>query len=423
MLVATIHSKNELYDQNIWNKADLLELRLDRLNMSTHDLKLWRKSHDKPILLTDPTSSKEDLIPWLELKPEWIDIPFHWGDDAVIHGSQYAKIVRSLHLESHDYSQLTPQQIFHEKASHVKYVFPEGTALDGLKALALQQQFSKSNITLFCQGNLAQGSRFLAPHWGGWEYTYVHHPLAKGQRSLEEAYPQRNSLYRYAIVGHSIDHSLSPAFHNQLFQEQQHPGTYIKLDIAPHEFEEAMTLIQQLKFHGLSITSPYKFNITSHLHQANQDSVNTVVLKKDNYVGYNTDGIGCMNILKSQPIKCLGIVGLGGTGIAIAKAAKQHQLKTILCNRSNDTTQDIASHLNNPWVKWENIDQLMACDMILVCLPRQVTVPKIIHNHPNFHTVNYQTNDSVDCFGKKLFYSQARLQNQLWVNHRQQTLN
>ena len=141
MLIATIHNKDELYAEAIRNKAELLELSLDQLNIHSTDLMLWKKSHNKPILLTNPKGKQSDLIPWLKLQPEWIDIPYHWGDEAIIYFSQHAKIVRSLHLDTNDTSKPTPHQLFHEKADHCKYVFPEGTALDGLKALALQQQF------------------------------------------------------------------------------------------------------------------------------------------------------------------------------------------------------------------------------------------------------------------------------------------
>ena len=182
-----------------------------------------------------------------------------------------------------------------------------------------------------------------------------------------------------------------------------------------------MTLIQQLNFHGLSITSPYKISITQYLHEKPQTPINTVVLIDQKYIGYNTDGIGCLEALKHQSIDCLGILGLGGTGTAIAKAAKQHKIKTLLCNRSPEKAKNLAKELHTRWVRWQDMNQLINCDILLVCLPKQVPSPNITQHHRHCYTVNYKTNDPVGCFGKQFFYAQAKLQNQLWINHSNRT--
>lgn len=415
MLIATLHKPSELTAYPIWGKADLLELRLDLLGMGIEALKSWKKTHSKPLLITHPHGSFDECKMWLELEPEWMDIPLTWSSDTIEYFCKFTNIVRSAHLNHTQDPNVILKQLLHPKASHFKCVVQGSSTLAGLQALELQKNLANQPFTVFAQGQLAQFTRALTPHWGGWEYTYVHEPITSGQYSTEEAYTRLGNKYRYALIGHQINHSLSPKFHNSSFQKQQHPGTYIKLDIPPNEFDEAIPIIKRLKFHGLSITSPYKLIISNHFDN-NKDPINTIVRAHHTYRSSNTDGAACIEILKSQSLKTLGIIGLGGTGVAIAKAAKQHDIKTVLCNRTDHKAQQAAIKLGTEWVCWDQISKIMSCDCLLLCLPRQVSPPKAIQFHPNCHTINYNLADSETSFGKQLFYAQARLQNNLWIN-------
>jgi len=97
------------------------------------------------------------------------------------------------------------------------------------------------------------------------------------------------------IVGHPLEHTLSPAMHNAAFQALGLDYVYVPLPVAPEEFHQVVEAIAKLGFVGFNVTMPYKEEILAHLDDVASyaqiaGAVNTVQRVGDRLVGYNTDG-------------------------------------------------------------------------------------------------------------------------------------
>ena len=103
---------------------------------------------------------------------------------------------------------------------------------------------------------------------------------------------------KFGIIGHPIEHSLSPVLHNYWFKKYQIDANYSIIDIEEIELPEVVNRIKQRDLHGINITLPYKQKIVPHLDILVNDaeitsSVNTIFLNEDQtVVGENTDVFG-----------------------------------------------------------------------------------------------------------------------------------
>jgi len=109
----------------------------------------------------------------------------------------------------------------------------------------------------------------------------------------------------FGILGHPVQHSRSPEFHNRYFPEEQIDARYLPLMC--EDVEELHRLAALLPFRGCSVTLPHKESIIRHLHTQDDDvraigSCNTVIMKGERWLGYNTDLYGF-----ELPLRKLGL--------------------------------------------------------------------------------------------------------------------
>jgi len=136
----------------------------------------------------------------------------------------------------------------------------------------------------------------------------------------------------YALLGHPVGHSLSPAMHNAAFKALGLAADYSLLDVEPGDVPRVVAKLHALGFGGLNITIPhkeaaYRFLAAQHaLSDSAQilKSVNTIVFQKDgSRVGHNTDAPGFLDALReafraTPRNKRILLLGCGGAGRAIA---------------------------------------------------------------------------------------------------------
>ena len=72
---------------------------------------------------------------------------------------------------------------------------------------------------------------------------------------------------------------------------------YERLDVQPNDLRKALDQLAQAGFIGLNLTIPHKVEVLDFLgdldHEASlMGAVNTLIWRKDHWVGYNTDGYG-----------------------------------------------------------------------------------------------------------------------------------
>ena len=135
---------------------------------------------------------------------------------------------------------------------------------------------------------------------------------------------------RYAVLGHPIGHSLSPAMHNAAFRALGWNATYEALDVSPEKLMSEIAALQKAGFAGLNLTIPLKEVAARNLPKLDESAqlmgaVNTVKFTPEGPEGYNTDGVGFLKAVEEAfgcPVsgKSLFVLGTGGAGRAVALA-------------------------------------------------------------------------------------------------------
>ncbi|MDX2110636.1 MAG: shikimate dehydrogenase [Verrucomicrobiota bacterium] len=139
-----------------------------------------------------------------------------------------------------------------------------------------------------------------------------------------------------AVLGHPIQHSLSPAMHNAALaamstgDAQFRSWKYFRFDIPPERLPEALPLFHAKGFLGLNLTIPHKVQavdlIAEVVPQARAlGAVNTLLATPRGWQGHNTDGYGIEQALQQElgaSLKDASVVMLGAGGAARAIAAQ-----------------------------------------------------------------------------------------------------
>ena len=131
---------------------------------------------------------------------------------------------------------------------------------------------------------------------------------------------------RFAVIGHPISHSMSPAMHNAVFRKLGLDCDYTLFDVAPTDLGASIKKMKEQGFGGVNVTIPHKVAVIEHLDILSDEAriigaVNTVKFG-DNLKGFNTDGIGALQALRANGADPAGkkivILGSGGAARAIS---------------------------------------------------------------------------------------------------------
>lgn len=127
------------------------------------------------------------------------------------------------------------------------------------------------------------------------------------------------------LVGHPIEHSLSPAMHNAVFRGLGLDCRYVVFDVRRGELERFIKSSKEKDIIGLNVTIPHKVEVIGYVDKLSREAeligaINTMKFNKK-VVGYNTDGIGCVRALNEAGVslkdKKVLILGAGGAARAI----------------------------------------------------------------------------------------------------------
>lgn len=137
----------------------------------------------------------------------------------------------------------------------------------------------------------------------------------------------------YAVLGHPVHHSLSPAMQNAAFQVTGRNATYVALDVPPERLGEALKGLHAAGLSGLNLTSPHKEAAWPFLHAATEEArlarvVNTLRREDTGWRGHSTDGLGFAAWLSSLGIALQGVrllvLGVGGAVRSIVPVLASH---------------------------------------------------------------------------------------------------
>ncbi len=148
-----------------------------------------------------------------------------------------------------------------------------------------------------------------------------------------------------AVIGHPVEHSLSPALHNAGFASLGVDWAYVAFDVAPGGAVAALAGMRALGIGGLSVTMPHKEDVAAAVDvldpaAAALRSVNTVVALRDGRLaGHSTDGDGFVASLGAEGVAIAGravcVLGAGGAARSIVEAlARNGAAQVVVVNRS-----------------------------------------------------------------------------------------
>ena len=132
-------------------------------------------------------------------------------------------------------------------------------------------------------------------------------------------------MLKLAVIGKDVSKSTSPQIHSFIAANSGLEISYEKISVPEEEFENKIDELLK-NYDGLNVTIPYKLSVIPHLKKIAGDAltfgaVNTVVTKT--LTGYNTDGMGFMQMLDSNKVEVEGesvlLLGAGGAGRSVAK--------------------------------------------------------------------------------------------------------
>ncbi len=115
-----------------------------------------------------------------------------------------------------------------------------------------------------------------------------------------------------ALLGHPVEHSLSPRMQNAAFAALGLDWEYEALDV-----EDVVAAVADLKargFAGANVTIPHKQAVVAALDQAEGEAVNTLVFRDGRVLGFNTD----KDILAGIEARTACVIGAGGAALALA---------------------------------------------------------------------------------------------------------
>lgn len=370
----------------------------------------------------------QDLEKLLELKPDYVDLEYTVSDEDLIRFKQYpVKII----LSYHDFES-TPDDLeglfanfkkrktdFYKIATHAK------STLDSLRMLNFTKKSSDHVIGL-CMGEYGIITRIL----NHWSYASIGEPIAKGQLSLKELV----ECYRFksindetalfGLIGDPVDKSPSNITHNNVFIFYNQNALYVKMRITSDELETFFKEIKLLNFKGLSVTMPLKEAVMPFLDAIDKKAssigaVNTIVLKYNQKIGFNTDCKGALAAIEEKICvkgKKVFFIGAGGSAKAIALGVTLKGADVTIFNR---TKKPNTKHLNEITSDY---------DLLINCTPDEMPIsPDIIKEKSvvmDIRSVPKWTNLLIEAkaknctliFGYDMFIHQAIGQFELWQN-------
>jgi 3-dehydroquinate dehydratase/shikimate dehydrogenase len=431
--------------------ADLVEIRLDRFEAAALD-KLSDLPRALPLIFTfrklahggacEMEEEKRLALfeKCLEAKPDYCDIETDTDlgfFETIKKKHPKIKIIGSFHnLNERPPLEETLAHMQKPHIEHYKLAVAAQSASEALRIMLFTQQHKR--LTCIGLGESGQITRILAPLFGN-EFCYAAldaEDAIFGQLTLEELV----ELYRfktldqkthaYALIGHPTSKSVGHLFHNKSFPKD---AVYVKIDLDVPELPLFFSLIRQLPFAGFSITMPLKELLGRFLTSVDPvaeqiGSVNTIIIEKEHWCGFNTDGVGALDALEShQKVKGKKVVvlGSGGSARAIAYEAIQRGAKVTVLSRTPEHREALAKDFGCEAAGLEELGNLsfdvlinsIPVDLIFDAkeLPPKATVMDIVYWEEETPLLKIAKERGCKTIGgMEMFEGQARLQQKIW---------
>jgi shikimate dehydrogenase len=182
------------------------------------------------------------------------------------------------------------------------------------------------------------------------------------------------------VLGHNIGYSLSPLLHAAADSASGRRMDYELFDVPPEHLDSFLRRVSRFPdLIGFNVTMPYKVEVARRLdamHEGARETgaVNTVALRGEHLIGYNTDRPAIAKVLQAElkdaelPFKgwTVVVLGAGGAARAIAWALLDLGIvdNLIVVARGADRLHSLANDVyfaysradatfsRHPWLDW-----------------------------------------------------------------------
>ncbi|GAC1415524.1 MAG: shikimate dehydrogenase [Actinomycetota bacterium] len=181
------------------------------------------------------------------------------------------------------------------------------------------------------------------------------------------------------IIGHPVDHSLSPLIHNAAFAATGLNWRYLAFDVQPGSLSDAITGLRALNVAGANVTMPHKQAVIELVDEITDDAraigaINTIARSEDDelrLVGYNTDGEGFLRFLSGtagvQPAgSTVLLLGAGGSARALSVALGHSGASVVVSARRHSQAQHVALLGRGTAVGWESRNEAAQSAHVIV---------------------------------------------------------
>lgn len=175
-------------------------------------------------------------------------------------------------------------------------------------------------------------------------------------------------MYKYGLIGKTLDYSFSKDFFTRLFAEKGIAATYTNFELP--EIGEIIPVLNDPHLRGLNITIPYKEAIIPFLDELSADAqvigaVNVVAFHDGRKIGHNTDAFGFHQSIKpflTNLHERALILGTGGASKAVAHVFRSIGVNVIYASRNPQKSNEFSYEAINEHM-------LRACRVVVNCTP------------------------------------------------------
>lgn len=160
----------------------------------------------------------------------------------------------------------------------------------------------------------------------------------------------------FGLIGHPVEHSMSPVLHHTLADILGHEIAYVPFDVK-RDLQSAVKGAFELNIQGMNVTVPYKQDVIAYLTDIDPlagkiGAVNTLVRCEEGYKGYNTDMPGLKRAMENDGVVIADgnfyLIGAGGVARAVLLMLLENGAKCIhILNRSVDKAGVLAEALTS----------------------------------------------------------------------------
>ncbi|MEN9647222.1 MAG: hypothetical protein RLY57_26 [Candidatus Parcubacteria bacterium] len=176
-------------------------------------------------------------------------------------------------------------------------------------------------------------------------------------------------MKHFAVIGHPLDHSLSPRLFEAGFKALGLAAIYDKKDVNASELEGLINDLRTGTYSGFSVTVPYKESVIPFLDTLTPQAqmigaVNTLYIRDGKVIGENTDWYGFKKVLNDCVDirnKKILIYGAGGVARACLYALQDIKNDVFITNRTQAKAQILAKEFGVTYVSNTDLPHVDIC--------------------------------------------------------------